>query len=219
MRLPILAFATATALSVAAGAQAAIPTAPDARNVVLLQGSSTSATGWQQVSDVLTKDGYRVTVVHTGAGSLSEDVAMTRSAVAQQRGAVVLVGHSSDGMVITQAGNDPSVVGLVYVAALVPDAAETVPVPGPGATASAARPVKPSVYLIAPKDEALSEQAQRAMARRAGSIVVELSGNQPIYASTPVSVAKVIEQGAQVQGAVSRRAKPLARSYAQADGR
>ena len=116
------------------GAQAA-PAA--IRNVVLVHGGFVDGSGWQGVHDVLTKDGYKVTVVQNPTASLADDVAVTRRAIAAQDGPAVLVGHSYGGAVITEAGNDPKVKALVYVAAFALDSGESVgslianPPPGP----------------------------------------------------------------------------------------
>lgn len=220
MRLHVLALAAAAvmSISIAPAARAADRVTLDTRNIVLLQGSASDGSGWQRVHDVLERDGYHVTVVQTGDASLAGDVALARQAIARQDGPVVLVGHSGNGAVVTEAGSDPKVVGLVYVAALVPDVGESARAQaagvsgnaGAGIVTSAAWKTKPSLYLVASGDQSLPEHTQRAMAKRAGSVVVAVSGNQPIYASTPVTVAKIIEQGAHVDQAAALRAKALA---------
>jgi pimeloyl-ACP methyl ester carboxylesterase len=82
--------------------------------------------GWEGVYNVLSKDGYKVTVVQNPTTSLADDVAATRRAIAAQDGPVILVGHSYGGVVITESGNDPKVKGLVYIAAFAPDKGESV---------------------------------------------------------------------------------------------
>jgi pimeloyl-ACP methyl ester carboxylesterase len=109
-----------------AAAQPAAPTkAPEVRNVVLVHGAFADGSGWRGVYDNLTARGYRVTIVQNPLTSLADDVAATRRAVKRQDGPVILVGHSYGGTVITEAGSDPQVAGLVYVAALAPDAGES----------------------------------------------------------------------------------------------
>src|SRR5918997_5901614 len=87
-----------------------------AMNVVLVHGAWADGSGWEGVYRILTKDGYRVSVVQHPTISLSDDAAATRRVLAAQDGPVILVGHSYGGAVITEAGNDPQGVGLVYIA-------------------------------------------------------------------------------------------------------
>lgn len=94
------------------------------RNIVLVHGAWADGSGWKGVYDILVKDGYNVSVVQEPETSFKEDVAATRRIVALQDGPCILVGHSYGGAVLTEAGMDPSVVGLVYIAAHMPDAGE-----------------------------------------------------------------------------------------------
>jgi pimeloyl-ACP methyl ester carboxylesterase len=82
--------------------------------------------GWEGVYKILKKDGYRVAIVQNPTISLADDVAATKRIVHAQSGPVLLVGHSYGGVVITEAGNDPQVAGLVYIAAFAPDKGESV---------------------------------------------------------------------------------------------
>ena len=106
------------------------------RSVVLVHGGWVDGSGWEGVYKALKKSGYAVTIVQEATTSLADDVAATKRAIASQNGPVILVGHSYGGAVITEAGTDPKVVGLVYVAAFAPDRGESVstlikdPVPG-----------------------------------------------------------------------------------------
>jgi pimeloyl-ACP methyl ester carboxylesterase len=108
----------------------------DVRNVVLVHGGWVDGSGWEGVYKALKKNGYAVTIVQEATTSFADDVAATKRVIASQNGPVILVGHSYGGAVITEAGNDPKVVGLVYVAAFAPDRGESVatlikdPVPG-----------------------------------------------------------------------------------------
>jgi pimeloyl-ACP methyl ester carboxylesterase len=95
------------------------------KNVVLVHGAFADGSGWRGVYNDLTRRGYRVTIVQNPLTSLADDVAATKRALARQDGPTILVGHSWGGTVITEAGIDPMVVGLVYVSALSPDAGET----------------------------------------------------------------------------------------------
>lgn len=94
------------------------------RNVVLVHGAWADGSGWKGVYDILTKDGYNVSIVQEPETSFKEDVAATKRVLALQDGPCVLVAHSYGGAVITEAGTDPSVAALVYVAAHMPDAGE-----------------------------------------------------------------------------------------------
>ncbi len=96
------------------------------KNIVLVHGAFVDGSGWQGVYRALKKSGYAVTVVQNSTASLADDVAVTRQALAAQNGPVILVGHSYGGAVITEAGNDPKVAGLVYVAAFAPDTGQSV---------------------------------------------------------------------------------------------
>jgi pimeloyl-ACP methyl ester carboxylesterase len=95
------------------------------RNVVLVHGAWADGSGWKGVYDILVKDGYNVSIVQEPETSFKEDVAATKRVLAQQDGPCILVAHSYGGAVITEAGTDPSVAGLVYVAAHMPDARES----------------------------------------------------------------------------------------------
>jgi pimeloyl-ACP methyl ester carboxylesterase len=96
------------------------------KNVVLVHGGFADGSGWQGVYQALKKDGYTVTIVQNPTVSLEDDVAVTKRALAAQDGPAILVGHSYGGVVITEAGNDPKVAGLVYIAAFAPDRGESV---------------------------------------------------------------------------------------------
>ena len=96
-----------------------------AKNIVLVHGANTDGSGWRGVHDILTRDGYHVSVVQQPLTGLVDDVAATNRVIDQQDGPVILVGHSYGGTIITVSGADPKVRALVYVAALQPDAGET----------------------------------------------------------------------------------------------
>lgn len=123
-----LAAATAAVAAIAmtpASASDPMPQNRSVRNVVLVHGAFADGSGWRGVYDELTRRGYRVTIVQNPLTSLEDDVAATRRALHRQDGPTILVGHSWGGTVITEAGVDPKVAGLVYVSALSPDAGET----------------------------------------------------------------------------------------------
>ena len=115
--------------------------------LVLVHGGFVDGSGWEGVYRILKKDGYSVTIVQNPTISLADDVAATKRIVHAQNGPVILVGHSYGGAVITEAGNDPQVAGLVYLAAFAPDKGESVSTlikdPPPGA------PVPP---ILPPQD-------------------------------------------------------------------
>src|SRR5438270_817600 len=97
---------------------------PRVRNIVLVHGAWADGSGWKGVYDILVRDGYNVSIVQEPETSFKEDVAATKRVIAQQDGPCILVAHSYGGAVITEAGTDPSVAGLVYIAAHMPDAGE-----------------------------------------------------------------------------------------------
>lgn len=99
--------------------------APRIRNVVLVHGAYADGSSWAKVIPLLRARGLNVTAVQNPLTSLADDVAATRRAIARQDGPVILVGHSAAGVVITQAGDDPKVAGLVYISAIVPDSGQS----------------------------------------------------------------------------------------------
>ena len=208
--------------------------------------------GWEEVYYILKKDGFRVSIVQNPTISLADDVAVTKRVLATHDDPAILVGHSYGGAVITEAGNDPKVAGLVYIAAFALDDGESVsslikdPPPGApvppilppvdgylfldqtkfpssfaadvdaekaafmadsqvpwgaealnGTISHAAWGAKPSWYLVATEDKMIPPPAQRFMAERAGSTVVEVAGSHAIYVSQPDAVAKLIKAAAE----------------------
>jgi pimeloyl-ACP methyl ester carboxylesterase len=94
--------------------------------IVLVHGGFVDGSGWEGVYKILKKDGYNVSIVQNATVSLADDVATTKRVIDAQSEPVILVGHSYGGVVVTEAGNDPKVAGLVYVTAFAPDAGESV---------------------------------------------------------------------------------------------
>ncbi len=127
---------TSATLSLLAGSAAAFA-AERVNNVVLVHGGFVDGGGWEPVYKLLKAKGYNVSIVQNSTSSLANDVAATKAVVDAQDGPVVLVGHSYGGVVITEAGNDPKVTRLVYIAAFAPDAGESIKKmianPAPGA--------------------------------------------------------------------------------------
>jgi pimeloyl-ACP methyl ester carboxylesterase len=222
-----------------------------AMTIVLVHGGFVDGSGWESVYKILKEDGYSTTIVQNPTISLADDVAATKRIIHKQKGRVILVGHSYGGVVITEAGNDPQVAGLVYIAAFAPDKGESVstlikyPPPGApvppilppqegylflerekfaasfaadvekgkasfmadsqvpwgvealeGTVGTPAWKTKPSWYLVATDDKMIPPPAQRLMAKRAGSTVVEVAGSHAIYVSQPSAVAALIEEAA-----------------------
>ena len=220
--------------------------------IVLVHGGFVDGSGWEEVYYILKKDGFRVSIVQNPTISLADDVAVTKRVLATHHDPAILVGHSYGGAVITEAGNDPKVAGLVYIAAFALDDGESVsslikdPPPGApvppilppvdgylfldktkfpssfaadvdaekaafmadsqvpwaaealnGTISHAAWRAKPSWYLVATEDKMIPPPAQRFMAERAGSTVVEVAGSHAIYVSQPDAVAKLIKTAAE----------------------
>src|SRR6266478_2487123 len=218
------------------------------KTIVLVHGGFVDGSGWEDVYRLLKKDGYTVSIVQNPTLSLADDVAVTRRVIATHSGPVILVGHSYGGAVITEAGNDPKVAGLVYITAFALDNGESVsalikdPPPGApvppilppqagflfldkakfpaafaadvdpgkaafmadsqvpwgvealsGTVSTAAWQNKPSWYLVVTDDKMIPPPAQRFMAKRAGSTVVEVPGSHAIYVSQPAAVADLIK--------------------------
>jgi pimeloyl-ACP methyl ester carboxylesterase len=219
------------------------------KNIVLVHGGFVDGSGWEGVYKALKKNGYSVSIVQNPTISLAGDVAVTKRTLAAQDGPAILVGHSYGGAVITEAGNDPKVAGLVYIAAFAPDQGESVsslikdPQPGDpvppilppqdgyllldrtqfaasfaadvdtdlaalmadsqvpwglealgGIVSQPAWRTKPSWYLVSTEDKMIPPNAQRAMAKRAGATVVEVTGSHSVYVSQPQAVAAIIEK-------------------------
>ncbi len=137
----------------------------EARSVVLVHGGFVDGSGWEGVYNILRKDGYTVAIVQNPTISLADDVAATKRIIAMQNGPVILVGHSYGGVVITEAGNDPKVAGLVYITAFAPDKGESVSTlikdPPPGA------PVPP---ILPPQDGYLFLDKAKFPASFAGDV-------------------------------------------------
>ena len=221
------------------------------KNVVLVHGGFVDGSGWLPVYKLLTGEGFNVRIVQNPTVTLGDDVAVTKRVIASADGSVILVGHSYGVVVISEAGTDPKVKGLVYIAAFAPDQGESVsslianPPPGApvppilppqdgflfldrakfaasfaadvapdlaafmadsqvpwgiealaGAVSKPAWRVKPSWYLVATEDKMIPPPAQRQMAKRAESKVVETPGSHSVYVSKPKVVADLIAQAA-----------------------
>ena len=170
-----------------AGAAATAPPGP-VKNIVLVHGAFADGSSWAKVIPLLQAKGYNVTAVQNPLTSLADDVAATQRALALQNGPVILVGHSWAGVVITEAGMDPKVVGLVYVAAFAPDQGEVVGELGkayPPPPALAAPIVDKQGFLSLPTDAVVKHFASdlpaaeaRVVAATQGPIASSVFGAQ-----------------------------------------
>jgi len=140
------------------------------KNIVLVHGGFVDGSGWQPVYKILKGEGFNVRIVQNPTLSLADDVAVTKRAIASSDGPVILVGHSYGGAVVTEAGNDPKVKGLVYIAAFAPDRGESVSSlianPAPGA------PVPP---ILPPQDGFLFLDRPKFAASFAADVEPELA--------------------------------------------
>jgi pimeloyl-ACP methyl ester carboxylesterase len=118
-------FVSVAALAFATSAIAFAAQAADVKNIVIVHGALADGSGWRKATDILQSRGFNVTIVQEPITSLADDVAATNRILDLQDGPALLVGHSYGGMVITEAGNNPHVAGLVYVAAFQPEAGES----------------------------------------------------------------------------------------------
>jgi pimeloyl-ACP methyl ester carboxylesterase len=123
--MPFKFLVAAAAILLSAAAVAPARAEPVVKNIVLVHGAFADGSGWRSVADILGKAGYTVSVVQVPLTSLADDVAATKRVLNLQQGPTILVGHSYGGVIITEAGNAPNVVGLVYIAAFIPDNGES----------------------------------------------------------------------------------------------
>ena len=134
------------------GGEAQAAQAGAIKNVVLVHGGFVDGSGWAGVYNILKKDGFKVTIVQNPTASLEDDVAVTRRALAGQDGPTILVGHSYGGVVVSEAGDDPKVKGVVYIAAFAPDKGESVSSlianPPPGAAVPPILPPQDGFLLL-----------------------------------------------------------------------
>jgi pimeloyl-ACP methyl ester carboxylesterase len=219
------------------------------KNVVLVHGAFADGSGWRAVTEILQRGGYSVSIVQQPQTSLADDVAAAKRVIGVVNAPLILVGHSYGGAIITEAGNESQVRGLVYIAAFQPDAGETlgallhqtppaansivpagegflmldpktfhadfaadlpakdanfmaisqVPISASAIGAPIVNPAwrnKPSWYAVATEDRQINPELERFMAKRAGSVTIEVKGSHAIYASQPAIVAELIETAA-----------------------
>jgi len=137
-------------------------------NVVLVHGGFVDGSGWESVYSILKKDGYNVAIVQNPTISLAGDVAAAKLVIQNQEGPVILVGHSYGGAVITEAGTDPNVSGLVYIAAFAPDKGESV-----NSLIKDPPPDAPVPPILPPKDGYLFLDKSKFHASFAGDVEAE----------------------------------------------
>jgi pimeloyl-ACP methyl ester carboxylesterase len=138
------------------------------KNIVLVHGGFVDGSGWESVYRLLKKDDYNVAMVQNPTISLAADVAATKLVINEQDGPVILVGHSYGGAVITEAGTDPKVVGLVYIAAFAPDKGESV-----NSLIKDPPPDAPVPPILPPKDGYLFLDKSKFAASFAGDVDAE----------------------------------------------
>ncbi len=138
------------------------------KNIVLVHGGFVDGSGWENVYSLLKKDGYNVAIVQNPTISLGDDVAVTKRVINEQDGPVILVGHSYGGAVITEAGTDPKVVGLVYITAFAPDKGESV-----NSLIKDPPPDAPVPPILPPKDGYLFLDRTKFAASFAGDVDAE----------------------------------------------
>src|SRR6185295_19260319 len=138
------------------------------KNIVLVHGGFVDGSGWESVYSLLKKDGYNVAIVQNPTMSLAGDVAATKLVINEQDGPVILVGHSYGGAVITEAGTDPKVVGLVYITAFAPDKGESV-----NSLIKDPPPDAPVPPILPPKDGYLFLDKSKFHASFAGDVDAE----------------------------------------------
>ncbi len=138
------------------------------KNIVLVHGGFVDGSGWEGVYSMLKKDDYNVVIVQNPTISLAGDVAATQLVIDEQDGPVILVGHSYGGAVITEAGTDPKVVGLVYIAAFAPDKGESV-----NSLIKDPPPDAPVPPILPPKDGYLFLDKSKFPASFAGDVDAE----------------------------------------------
>jgi pimeloyl-ACP methyl ester carboxylesterase len=146
----LLAAAASVALTATAIPAAQAQSAP-VKSIVLVHGGFVDGSGWEGVYKILKKDGYKVSIVQNPTVTLADDVAVTKRAIAAADGDVILVGHSYGGVVVTEAGTDPKVAGLVYITAFAPDHGESV-----GKLIANPPPSAPVPPILPPQDGFLS---------------------------------------------------------------
>lgn len=163
------------------------------KNIVLVHGAFADGSSWSKVIPLLLAKGYKVTAVSNPLTTFQEDVAATKRAIAAQDGPVTLVGHSYGGVIITEAGNDPKVTALVYVAAFAPDAGQSIveiskpfpPPPGPQTVV----PVGDGFILLSPEGVATDFAQDLNKDEKALMIATQPQTSGSIFGAQPTQAA------------------------------
>jgi pimeloyl-ACP methyl ester carboxylesterase len=163
------------------------------KNIVLIHGAFADGSSWSKVIPLLQAKGYHVTSVAIPLTSFADDVAATKRAIAAEDGPVILVGHSYGGVVITDAGNDPKVAGLVYVAAFAPDAGQNINdiskpfPPPPGLTM--VKPLTDGFILLTPEGIETAFAQDLTKDEKALVLAVQPQTAGAIFAAEPTAAA------------------------------
>jgi pimeloyl-ACP methyl ester carboxylesterase len=163
------------------------------KNIVLVHGAFADGSSWSKVIPLLQAKGFHVTSVAIPLTSFADDVAATRRAITAEDGPLILVGHSYGGLVITEAGNDAKVVGLVYVAAFAPDANQTITEiskpfpPPPGMTKL--KPLTDGFLLLTPEGIKTAFAQDLSMEEKALLIAVQPQTSATIFDAKPTAAA------------------------------
>ena len=161
------------------------------KNIVLVHGAFADGSSWSKVIPLLQAKGLHVTSVGTPLTSFADDVAATKRAIAAEDGPVILVGHSYGGVVITEAGNDPKVTGLVYVAAFAPDANQNIteiskPFPPPPGL-NKVKPLTDGFILLTPEETAFAQDLTKE--EKALLVAVQPQTAGSIFEAKPTAAA------------------------------
>ena len=165
---------------------------PQAKNIVLVHGAWANGSSWSKIIPLLQAKGLHVVAVHNPLTSIADDVAATNRIINAQDGPVLLVGHSYGGAIITEAGNNPKVAGLVYVAAFAPDEGETLgglaknypPAPVFGEI----QPIEDGFLLLTPKG-VMENFAQDLSLEEKNIMIATQSATQGALLATPITKA------------------------------
>jgi pimeloyl-ACP methyl ester carboxylesterase len=163
------------------------------KNIILVHGAFADGSSWSKVIPLLQSKGFHVRSVGIPLTSFADDVAATKRAIAAEEGSVILVGHSYGGLVITEAGNDPKVVGLVYVAAFAADANQTIeeiskPFPPPLGL-SKLKPLSDGFLLLTPEGVETAFAQDLTKEEKSLLVAVQPQTSGSIFGAKPTAAA------------------------------